>query len=135
MAKTDAADLRGVVHLAGTSFKVTVDEDSHEPGIEVSLETRSGALDPSWQEGSLRAVQHGVRYALNVAQAGGNRARVEGVIDSSDPTSLTLLAAAVAYAVFEALEFSPPPAVIKVIERAVLASHGREPCILRPFGV
>lgn len=117
-----------IAHRAGARVSVEMCWDVLEPGIEVRFapwgrEVPGTADLAVWEQ----SVAHGVRFALQVARALPCAVRVTEVAGDPGHTRPTVLAAAAAQAVWEALEFEPPFEVLERLQARVLESHERGP--------
>ena len=106
----------------GTSVTVELDWNALEPSIEVMLEmgteTAGGDFE-AWAEGAV----YGVRFALESSNALPCAARIREILGDFETTTATVVAAAAAHAIWEAIEYQPPPDVTASIERAVQRSR------------
>lgn len=123
-----------IAHMAGARVTVELCWDAFEPGIEVRFAPRGDGAPPDdviaiWEE----AVAHGVRYALGVARALPCGVRIAEVCGDPAHSRPTLFAAAAAQAVWEALEYEPPPEVTGWVRACVEESALRGPLWLAEF--
>ena len=130
LGRTDAT----IAHRAGARVSVELDWDAMEPGVEVRFAHRAdGGPEPDVLAVWERSVVHGVRFALKVARSLPCAVRVTELCGDPAHTRPTLIAAAAAQAVWEALEFEPPPAVRAAVVAWVEESRGRGPLWLAEF--
>ncbi|TDJ71753.1 MAG: hypothetical protein E2O39_07860 [Planctomycetota bacterium] len=106
----------------GTSVTVELDWNALEPSIEVMLEigpeTAGGDFE-AWAEGAV----YGVRFALESSNALPCAACIRQILGDFETTNATIVAAAAAHAIWEAIDFEPQPDVIARIEGAVQRSR------------
>jgi hypothetical protein len=124
----------GIAHRAGARVSVELDWDSLEPAIEVRFTQQRGPSPSAdvvavWEQ----SVVHGVRYALKVARALPCTVRVTKLCGDPAHSLPTLMAAAAATAVWEALEYEPPPEVRARLQELVTESRDRGPLWLADF--
>lgn len=124
-----------IAHRAGARVSVELDWDSFEPAIEVRFAQPCGGpiaedVLAVWEQ----SVTHGVRYALQVARALPCTVRVTELCGDAAHSCPTLMAAAAATAVWEALEYQPPIAVSERMQQLVAQSRDRGPLWLADFG-
>jgi hypothetical protein len=117
-----------IAHMAGARVTVELCWDAFEPGIEVRFAPRGAGSPPGhvieiWEQ----AVARGVRYALGVARSLPCGVRIAEVCGDPAHARPTLFAAAAAQAVWEALEYEPPPEVTRRLQAHVEESgrHGQ----------
>lgn len=106
----------------GTSVTVELDWNALEPSIDVLPDIDLGTVDvnfAAWAEGAV----YGVRFALESSNALPCAARIRQILGDCETTNATVVAAAAAHAIWEAIEFEPPPDVTARIEGAVQRSR------------
>jgi len=107
---------------------VELDWDSLETGIQVNLVapepyTESQAADMLvWEQGAI----YGVRFALSAANAMPCSVRITEMCGDSACTNPTVVAAASAGAVWEALEIQPPFELVEIMAVRVRESRDRD---------
>lgn len=98
-----------IVPRAGARITVELDWDTLQPGVQVYLQEAGGPKPPdpaelrAWEQGAI----YGVRYALGVANTMPCTVRITELSGDVHCMNPTLVAAAAATAVWEALEFEP----------------------------
>ena len=94
----------------GTRVTVELDWNTLDSGVLMCAAVGYGAPElgarewSSWEKGAL----YGVRFGLNLANSLPCAVRITGVEGESSHTNPTVVAAAAAYAVWEALDYEPP---------------------------
>ena len=124
-----------IAHRAGARVSVELNWSAPDPVIEVVIES-AGLHAPSPLERAAweHAVVQGVRHALNVV--GGVPCGVRVTELGGDPRHVkpTMMGAAAAQAVWEALEFEPPSRELHKLRLWVDESLNHGPTWLAPFG-
>ncbi len=123
-----------IAHRAGARVAVELDWDALEPGVVVRFAPRGRSAPSSdvlavWEQ----SVVHGVRYALAVARALPCGVLVSELCGDPEYTRPTVIAAAAAQAVWEALEIEPPAEVMARLQALVVESRERGPLWLADF--
>jgi hypothetical protein len=106
----------------GTSVTVELDWNALEPSIDVVLNMSLGAAGfdfTPWANGAV----YGARFALDCSNALPCAARIREIAGDFESTNATIVAAATAHAIWEAIEFQPPPEVLSSVENAVQRSR------------
>ena len=120
---------------AGVRITVELDWDTLQPGVELDFANQIGCpTDPAhlqaWEKGAV----YGADFALSVARSMPCMVRITEMCGGTESTNPTLVAAATAMAVWEALAVVPPQAVMDSIGRQVGESESHEPDWLGTFG-
>lgn len=108
--------------LPGTLVTVELDWNALEPSVDVLPDMDLGAVDvnfAAWAEGAV----YGVRFALESSNALPCAACIRQILGDFETTNATIVAAAAAHAIWEAIDFEPQPDVVARIEGAVQRSR------------
>ncbi len=117
-----------VSHSAGARVTVELDWDSMDMGIQVNLldpqpvSARQAADMLAWEQGAI----YGVRFALKAANTMPCSVRITEMCGDAACTNPTVVAAASACAVWEALEISPPADLAEIMADRVRESREHE---------
>ncbi len=123
-----AADRQSVSHSAGARVTVELDWDSLETGIQVNLvapepcSERQAADMLVWEQGAV----YGVRFALKAANVMPCAVCITEMCGDAACTNPTVVAAASACAVWEALEIHPPFELVEIMAARVRESRDRD---------
>lgn len=125
------------VEPTGVRVSVALDWDALEPGVQIDLESRADGAAPldspefrAWVAGAV----HGVRFALGHAHSMPCVVSVIELAVGPEGATATHVAAAAAFAVWEALQVEPAPETLASIHARVAESRGRELGWLPAFG-
>lgn len=114
-----------LTHSAGARVTVELDWDSLDVGIQVNLVSaqpgseRQAAELLVWEQGAI----YGVRFALKAANAMPCSVRITEMCGDAACTNPTVVAAASACAVWEALEIHPPFELVEIMAERVRESR------------
>ncbi|MFT5050288.1 MAG: hypothetical protein ACI8QZ_001689 [Chlamydiales bacterium] len=128
-------DARMIGNEPGTRVTVEVDWNVIEGSLEAELldsaDLTEGAEDlRAWCTGAM----HGARHALDVACALPCRLRITEIYGELDQTNPTIVAAACAHAVWEAIGYRPSVEQVQLLDREVAASMTTGAGTLPAFG-
>lgn len=124
MAAVGDSALDGLWRQAGARVTVELDWDALEPGVAIELADGSPGGDErdAWERGAM----HGVQFALDTSRALPCVVRVTEICADASCSGATVVAAAAACAVWEALEVTPPEAALQRIDARVRESRARD---------
>ena len=119
----------------GTRVTVEVDWNVVEPSIEAELFDDAGDTgeDAAGLEAWRAGAMHGARHALAAANALPCELRITEIYGEPESTNATIVAAACAHAVWEAIGYAPTAEERQVVDHAVAASLNAAPEALPTF--